>query len=321
MNATEFRAWRERLGLTQQQIADRLDVSRTTIQNWENNTPIPQTVDASCKIWEHRLKQENPLIGPLTLIYTDGPMFVDPYGPRRRLAMMQQEPYPTNAAVLARVQQLAGQANFHNPFVIEADQTPLWNAPELTRVIKGEDEGAPTLANMLGKAAKTLRENSTIFVRGPRTPSPAEIKARQKAIVAEADKLEKFATGDLNSIVRDQVAIEQVFQKLLRELGTKVPDALVSGVAHALTVFDRYPLMQVEDEITEDHNDLVLHYKGYEGRFPKVPMFPHKWTINLCSDDRRLFTKLGGRNIPIDGRTREEAIANVKRYVDDLHTE
>jgi hypothetical protein len=43
-------------------------------------TPIPQAVDMSCEIWEHRLKQENPNLGPVTLVYSDGPMFVNPYG-------------------------------------------------------------------------------------------------------------------------------------------------------------------------------------------------------------------------------------------------
>jgi purine nucleoside phosphorylase len=58
---------------------------------------------------------------------------------------------------------------------IEADQNPLWNAPELARVIRGDDEDAPTLANMLRKAAKAVRDDSANFVRsGPRAPSPAE---------------------------------------------------------------------------------------------------------------------------------------------------
>jgi hypothetical protein len=317
MLAAEFKSWRERLGQTQQQIADRLDVSRTTIQNWESSTPIPQSVEMSCKVWEHRIRQEDPGLGPLTLIYSDGPMFIDPYGPRRRPAMMQQEPHPTNAAVLARVQQLAGNANFHNPFVIASDHSPVWNAPELARVISGEDKGAPTLTNMLRAAANDVRENSAYFVRSHRV-TPEEIKAHQSKINAQADILDGFASGNLISIVRNQTAIEQVFYKLVHELNTKAPDELVSGVAFALNVFDRYPFAAQDDEITEDGNDFVLHYQGYEGRFPKIPMFPHKWTINLCSNDRRLFTKLGSRNIVIDGRSREEAIANAKHYVDEL---
>lgn len=317
MQAAEFKSWRERLGQTQQQIADRLGVSRTTIQNWESNTPIPQSVEMSCKVWEHRIRQEDPGLGPLTLIYSDGPMFVDPYGPRRRPAMMQQEPHPTNAAVLARVQQLAGSNSFHNPFVLAADHSPLWNAPELARVIEGKDEGAPTLTNMLRKAAKEVRENSAHYVRSHRVPTPEEIKAHQSKIDAQADLLDGFADGSLASIVKNQTAIEQVFYKLVHELSTKAPDDLVSGVAFAFNVFDRYPLSDQGDEITSEGNDFVLRYRGYEGRFPKIPMFPNKWTINLCSNDPRLFTKIG-RNVIIEGRTRDEAIANAKSYVDEL---
>src|SRR3974390_321176 len=95
MEAKNFKAWRERMALTQQQVADKFDVARATIQNWEiGATQIPRAVDMSCEIWEARLRQENPNLGPVTLIYSDGPMFVSPYGPRARPAMMQQEPYP-----------------------------------------------------------------------------------------------------------------------------------------------------------------------------------------------------------------------------------
>jgi DNA-binding XRE family transcriptional regulator len=317
MQAAEFRNWRERLGQTQQQIAERLGVSRTTIQNWESTTPIPHSVEMSCKVWEHRIRQEDPGLGPLTLIYSDGPMFVDPYGPRRRPAMMQQEPHPTNAAVIARVQQLADSDNFYNPFVIASDHSPVWNAPELDRVIKGEDNGAPTLTNMLRKAAKDVRENSAYYVRSHRVPTPEEVKAHQNKINAQADILDAYAGGNLVSIVKNQTAIEQVFYKLVHELSTKAPDDLVSGVAFAFSVFDRFPINDKDDQIIEEGNDFILQYRGYEGRFPKIPMFPHKWTINLSSNDRRLFTKIGG-NVVIDGRTREEAIANAKRYVDEL---
>src|ERR1035437_3306350 len=84
MDGKQFRAWRERLGLTQQQVADRMGVTRTTVQNWESADAIPQTVEMSCDVWEPRLKQENPNLGPVTLVYSDGPMFVNPYGPRGR---------------------------------------------------------------------------------------------------------------------------------------------------------------------------------------------------------------------------------------------
>jgi hypothetical protein len=49
MKANEFAAWRARVGLTQRQIADRLGVTRQTIQNRESAvSPIPQAVDMSC---------------------------------------------------------------------------------------------------------------------------------------------------------------------------------------------------------------------------------------------------------------------------------
>jgi len=50
MNGKAFKEWRERMALTQQQIADRFKVTRTTIQNWESElTPMPQAVDMACE--------------------------------------------------------------------------------------------------------------------------------------------------------------------------------------------------------------------------------------------------------------------------------
>src|SRR6266403_3225238 len=37
------------------------------------------------------------------------------------------------------------------------------------------------------------------------TPTPAEIKARQQAIIAQADLLDKFADSSLSAMVRDQL--------------------------------------------------------------------------------------------------------------------
>jgi len=63
----------------------------------------------------------------------------------------------------------------------------------------------------------------------------------------------------------------------------------------------------------------VVDYKGYEITYPRIPMFPNKFTVNLCSNNVHLFNKLGGRNIPIeDHRSIEAAIAKAKRYVDEL---
>jgi len=231
MNAHNFSIWRRRVGLTQEETAAKLGVTRTTIQNWETGaTSIPNAVEAGCEIWEHRLKQENPEIGPVTLIYSDGPMFVNPYGPRQRLAMMHQEPYATNAAAISRIQQLWGREGFHNPLVIEPSGKPLWNIVELGRVVDGSDSAAPTLVNMLLALARFVKANSDKYVRsGPRMHSPSEVEQRQRqfeALAAELDQL--AATVPHGTVTRPQ--IEEVLSNL-RKLGVHPKDSLVSGIA------------------------------------------------------------------------------------------
>jgi transcriptional regulator with XRE-family HTH domain len=143
MKAADFREWRQRAGLTQADAAAKLGVSRGTIQNWESEaTAIPAVVETGCQIWGDRLRQIRPDLGPVTLIYSDGPMFINPYAPHR-LAMMKQEPYLTNAAALARVRELWGREDFHNPFIMEESGKHLWNAVELARVVAGTDSDAP----------------------------------------------------------------------------------------------------------------------------------------------------------------------------------
>ena len=271
MNGQEFKLWRERVGLTQQQVAGRLSVTRTTIQNWESGaTSVPRAVDMSCDIWEARLKQENPDLGPVTLVYSDGPMFVNPYGPRRRPAMMQQESYATNAWALARVQQLWGRDDFHNPFIIEESGKPLWNVVELGQVIDGSDTGAPTLVTLLRAIAKSVRENSGNFVRGVNVPTPAEKADRQRAIEERADALDQLADGDLRTIVSNQLQIETVFSDLLA-LGTKAPDSLVSNVHQALAVFD-HKRMTNDLAPRLEQGTWLIDYKGFEITYPPVPV-------------------------------------------------
>jgi hypothetical protein len=320
MQGQEFKAWRERLGLTQQQIAERFKVTRTTIQNWEGSaTPVPAAVDMSCAVWEARLKQENPDLGPVTLVYSDGPMFVNPYGPRRRLAMMQQEPYPSNTWALARVQQLWGREDFHNPFVIEESGTPLWNVVELARVADGSDSGAPTLINLLKAVAKDVRANSAIFVRsGPKLLDPSEVQKRQRAIESQADELDRLSASGLEAIIRDRLLIEGVFSKLIA-LGTRAPDSLVSNVHQALVVFEQGQT-PVEVAPRLEPGGYVLDYKGYEISYPRVRIDTSGWTVNLCSNDPRMFNRLGGRNIVVsDHASLEGAIAKAKRHVDELN--
>jgi len=318
MDAKELKVWRERVGLTQQQFADKLGVTRTTIQNWESGaTSITHAVDTSCEIWEKRLKQENPDLGPVTLVYSDGPMFVNPYGPRSRPALMQQEPYPTNTAALARVQQLWGREDFYNAFIIEESGVPLWNVVELGRVVDGDDTGAPTVANLLRATAKRVRANSAVFARGPKLLDPAEVTERQRTIEAQADELDRIAASGLQAIIRDQPLIEGVFARLIA-LGTRAPDRLVSNVAQALVVFER-DRRPVEPQARLEQGGYVLDYRDCEITWPKVRRDASRWTVNVSSNDRGLLAKLGGCVVIDDFTSLENAIAKARRHVDELH--
>jgi hypothetical protein len=132
MRGAELLDWRKRLGFTQSEAGQKLGVTRATIQNWESeSTPIPGAVETGCQIWEQELKKR-PEFGPVTLIYSDGPMFVNPYGPNR-LAMMQRELYPTNAEALERIYDLWGREDFHSPLIMAESGEIAWNVVELTR--------------------------------------------------------------------------------------------------------------------------------------------------------------------------------------------
>jgi hypothetical protein len=234
MNSQEFAAWRREVGISQEELATRwARVSRTTIQNWESGaTPIPDAVEAACDVWGRRLKQENPLLGPVTLIYADGPMFVDPYGPRRPLAMMHQEPYPSNTAALARVLELGGGDRFYNPFIIERSGNHLWNLVELNAVVRGDDSGAPTAANLLRRLEKYLVDTSAQFVRtGPRMPNEAEIASKRTRIEELAAEIGDLAKN-VGSGTVTYVDVEQRLQTL-RSLGKFPPEPLVSAIAQA----------------------------------------------------------------------------------------
>src|SRR5665213_3974857 len=134
MRGVELLEWRKRLGLTQAEAGQKLGVTRATIQNWETEaTPIPGVVETGCQIWEKEFKKR-PDFGPVTLIYSDGPMFVNRYGPNR-LAMMQRELYATNADALERVYDLWGTAEFHSPLIMEESGEIVWNVVELSRQV------------------------------------------------------------------------------------------------------------------------------------------------------------------------------------------
>ena len=233
MNATEFREWRERFALTQSDLAKRLGVSRNTIQNWENGaTALPSTINEVCAVWEDRLKKETADIGPVTLCYADGPMWVDAYRPRNRLATLQLEPYPTNSAALARVMMIWGSEDVHGPFITEKSGGPLWNQVELARVVDGSDNGAPTVRNTIRRLANYILENSTAFVRGVKTPTIEEIEASTAAIRATAETLLQLAAESGTRCVTYPEF--EVLLKRLHALGSYPTNRHVSDVALAI---------------------------------------------------------------------------------------
>ena len=62
MNGSDFRRWRTGYGLSQQDLADKMGVTRNTIQNWEAQSGDLSTIAANgVKIWDRRLRQEEPL--------------------------------------------------------------------------------------------------------------------------------------------------------------------------------------------------------------------------------------------------------------------
>jgi len=288
-------------------------VTRTTIQNWEA-TPgvVPPAANMAAFVLDARLKQESPLRGPVTLIYADSPMFVDPYGPRHRPAMMQQEAYPSNVMALARVQALWGRDDFCNPFIIEKDGSPIWNAVELGRIANGTDTDAPVLINLLRKAAQSIRENAHIFVRsGARAMTPDETKQRQGAIDAQADALDEIANAGLVGAVERYVQIEAVFKRLL-DLGTRAPDDLVSSVYHALEIFRQTWGPRIEGP------NFVLDYKGYQISWLRTPIMSASISVDVTAETASLFARIDRRNFPITARTAEIGVQKAKAYIDSI---
>jgi transcriptional regulator with XRE-family HTH domain len=235
MTKEQFREWRQRFGLTQDDAAEKFGVKRNTIQNWESGaSALPTTLDGACEVWSNRLKKELADIGPVTLIYADAPMFINPYGPRGRVASLRQEPFATNAAALARVKVLWGQPDFHGPFIIEKDHRPLWNQVELMRVVDGSDKGAPTVRNTIAKVGKYVLANSERTARdGRRMLTSEEAAAHKQKIETVGNEI-----NALSAAAEEREVSYPEFEALLsklHKLGFYPPERLVGDVAHAIT--------------------------------------------------------------------------------------
>ncbi|HEX4112697.1 MAG TPA: helix-turn-helix domain-containing protein [Stellaceae bacterium] len=128
MLASEFKGWRKKLRLTQEEAANRFNVSRITIQNWEaGTTPVPKLVDEAVA---GDMKQASEY-GPVMLYYGNVPA-VRPKNGFQGVAEMQMEGFANNATALKRVQELWGRPDFSNPFIRDAEGI-VWNFPQLRR--------------------------------------------------------------------------------------------------------------------------------------------------------------------------------------------
>lgn len=130
MSPDNLKAWRKTLGLTQEEAAEKFGVSRATVIAWESGArEIPTMIDLVCSAAGRAWKQR-PGHGPVTLVYADAPMWLNPYGPRR-MPMLQMELYPNNAAALERCCELVEGDVFFNPFIMVEGGDTIWSATEL----------------------------------------------------------------------------------------------------------------------------------------------------------------------------------------------
>jgi hypothetical protein len=209
--------------------ASRATPSRTTRaapRKW------PGTITQACAVWEDHFKKEAADLGPVTLCYADGPMWVDPYRPRNRYPTLQQEAYPTNGAALARVRMIWGGSDVHGPFIMERSGNPVWNQVELARVVDGSDRNAPTVRNTIKRLADYILENSAVFVRGVRMPTAEEVQHKTGEIRAIGEALVRLADESEERHVSYQEF--EILLKRLHDLGSYPTNRQVSDVAHAI---------------------------------------------------------------------------------------
>jgi DNA-binding XRE family transcriptional regulator len=240
MVAEEFRMRRESTGLSQDDAARFLGVSRTTLQNWERGTTgIPGAVEHALKVWERRVRQETARHGPVTLVYSDGPFFRSAYGPQTPGERLFSEQYAFNSQALERVRELARGRNFHNYFIVERGGSTLWDESELAAVIEGTDGDAPTLENLRQKFAESIRALSgnsrenlwAVANHGPRIPQAEEQAEKIRQIEALASELDQLVPHGIAGTATYH-DVEQVTAKM-RKLGKYPHTHFVSEVARA----------------------------------------------------------------------------------------
>ena len=91
MDSWDLKKWRKKFGYNQFEAAEKLGVNRGAVQNWEREVrPVPKAVELACEEL-NELATRHPNIGPVLLVYTDGP-----------LLQPSEEAAGTSSALLAR---------------------------------------------------------------------------------------------------------------------------------------------------------------------------------------------------------------------------
>ncbi len=59
-------------------------------------------------------------------------------------------------------------------------------------------------------------------------------------------------------------------------------------------------------------------YKGFIITWQEPPLTSARLEANITSEERRGFTLIGGRAVPVEGRTHKDMLAKAKQCIDEL---
>jgi transcriptional regulator with XRE-family HTH domain len=134
MTPTDFRVWRRDAGLTQEQLANLLFVSRRTIIDWEAGvTAVPENIE--------RETRRRSFHRPATVFWHTAP-FVR--GPGHRITRLQTEHFDTVNQALDRACELVGTREAFTAHVIDdGTHEMLWDLPSLWREFRRRHPKGP----------------------------------------------------------------------------------------------------------------------------------------------------------------------------------
>ena len=124
MTPLEFHDWRKGLGLTQEQLAELLNVSRRSVIDWESGeTAIPDAV-------KHEMSRRGTH-GPVTLFWHTSP--VRPPGSSYTAQLQAEEFRTVNEALDRGCQSVGNGEAFTAHITDEKTHEMLWDLPALRR--------------------------------------------------------------------------------------------------------------------------------------------------------------------------------------------